>query len=68
MIHVICIGLMLGVKNFFIVGVLVGHNGIEDKMLGFIRRRLLVVGIRKTNIRRSGAARGREQSSARGTS
>lgn len=44
-IHVICIGLVSRVKNFFIVGVLVGHNGIEDKMLGFIRRKLLVVGI-----------------------
>lgn len=45
MIHVICIGLVLRVKNFFIVGVLVGRNGIEDRMLGFIGRRLLVVGI-----------------------
>ena len=34
--HVIYIGLVLGVRNIFIVGVLVGHNGIGGKMLGFI--------------------------------
>lgn len=36
MIRVICIGLVLGAGNFFIVGVSVGHSGIEDRMLGFI--------------------------------
>lgn len=35
-IHVIYIGLMLGVGNFFIVNVLVGHSGIEGRMLEFI--------------------------------
>lgn len=39
-IHVICIGLVLGVKNFFIINVLVGHSEIEGRMLGFIERRL----------------------------
>lgn len=38
MIHVICIVLMLGVKNFFIVNVLVGRSEIEGMMLGFIER------------------------------
>lgn len=37
-IHVICIGLVLGVGNFFIVSVLIGRSGIEDRMLGFIER------------------------------
>lgn len=36
MIHVTCIGLVLGVENFFIINVLVGHSGIEGRMLGFI--------------------------------
>ena len=36
MIHVICIGLVLGVGSFFIVSILVGHNGIGGRMLGFI--------------------------------
>lgn len=45
MIHVICIGLVLKVENFFIIDVLAGHNGIEDMMLGFIRKKLLVVKI-----------------------
>lgn len=36
MIRVTCIGLVLGVENFFIIGVLVGHSGIEGRMLGFI--------------------------------
>lgn len=44
-IHVICIGLVLRVRNFFIGDVLVGHNGIEGRMLGFIERKLLVVEI-----------------------
>lgn len=38
MIRVICIGLVLGVGNFFIVSVLVGRNGIGGRMLGFIGR------------------------------
>lgn len=42
-IHVICIGLMLRVKNFFIGDVLVGRSGIEDMMLGFIGKRLLTI-------------------------
>ena len=36
MIRVICTGLVLGARSFFIVSVSVGHNGIEDRMLGFI--------------------------------
>lgn len=39
-IHVICIGLVLGVKNFFIISVLVDRSGIGGRMLGFIERRL----------------------------
>lgn len=39
-IRVIYIWLVLGVKNFFIVSVLIGRSGIEDRMLGFIERRL----------------------------
>lgn len=38
MIRVICIGLVLGVENFFIISVLVGRNGIGGRMLGFIGR------------------------------
>ena len=38
-ICVICIGLVLEVKNFFIADVLVGHSEIEDRMLGFIGRK-----------------------------
>ena len=34
------IGLALGVERFFIVGVLVDHNGIRDRMLKFIGKRL----------------------------
>ena len=40
MIRVICIRLVSGVRSFFIINVLIGHNGIEDRMLGFIERRL----------------------------
>lgn len=36
MIRVTCIGLVLGVENFFIVGVLVGRSEIEGMMLEFI--------------------------------
>ena len=36
MIRVICIGLVLGVGSFFIISVLVAHNGIGGRMLGFI--------------------------------
>lgn len=36
--RVICIRLVLGVGSFFIVGVLVGHSEIEDRMLEFIGR------------------------------
>jgi len=39
-IRVIYIWLVLRVKNFFIVSVLIGRSGIEDRMLGFIERRL----------------------------
>ena len=35
-IRVIYIGLVLGVGSFFIISVLVGHNGIRGRMLGFI--------------------------------
>lgn len=38
MIRVICTGLVSGVKNFFIVDVLVGRNEIEGRMLEFIGR------------------------------
>lgn len=44
-IRVICIGLVLKVENFFIIDVLAGHNGIEGMMLGFIRKKLLIVKI-----------------------
>jgi len=39
-IRVICIGLVSEVSSFFIVNVFIGHNGIEDRMLRFIERRL----------------------------
>ena len=42
-IHVICIGLVLEVKNFFVTDALVGHSEIEDRMLRFIGRKLLIV-------------------------
>lgn len=35
--------LMLGVRSFFIVGVLVDHIGIGGKMLGSIRIEMLVL-------------------------
>ena len=38
MCHII--GLVLGVGYFFIVAVLVDHNGIRDRMLEFIGKRL----------------------------
>lgn len=38
MIRVICIVLVLRVKNFFIVNVLVDRSGIEGRMLEFIGR------------------------------
>ncbi len=40
MIRVIYIRLVLGVESFFIINVLIGHSGIEDRMLGFIKRKL----------------------------
>ena len=36
------IGLVLGVGKFFIVVALFDHNGIRDRMLEFIGKRLLV--------------------------
>lgn len=36
-LYVICIGLVLGVGNFFIGGVLAGRIGSGDRRLGFIR-------------------------------
>ena len=40
MIRVTYIRLVLGVGNFFIVVVLVDHNGIGDRMLEFIGKRM----------------------------
>ena len=41
MIHVICIGLVLGVGNFFRVNVSVGHTRVGGKMLKFIGRKIV---------------------------
>ena len=41
MIRVICIRLVSGVRSFFIINVLIGHNGIEDRMLGFIEKEIV---------------------------
>lgn len=41
--YVICIVLVLRVENFFIEDVLIGHIGIGGRMLGFIRKLLIVI-------------------------